>query len=146
MKSRIVLKEAEAEFFRRLNRVVIPAAKRGLGSPGPLPSGLILLDTVGRKSGKRYSVPVFATQLGDYLLVATFRARSQWIRNLAAAGEVNVWLDGKLQRSRCHVFAPGLSPRSNIAELPRSLRVPARLLEGMLSATGGGFVLLGEQG
>ena len=138
------LDDAEAEFFRRLNEVVIPAAKLGLGSPGPLPSGLVLLDTVGRKTGKVYPVPVFATQLGGFLLVATFRARSQWIRNLASAGEVDYWLDGRRLRAKCHVFAPGLSIRGDTSKLPRNLRLPVSILERVVAATGGSFVLLGK--
>ena len=73
----------EREFFRKLNSVVEPAVRKGLGSPRIWPSGLILLETTGFKTGVKRRTPLLATRLGKYVFVSTFRAdRSFWIRNL----------------------------------------------------------------
>ncbi len=42
----------EAEFFRTLNAFVEPVIMAGCGAPGLLPSGMIVLETTGAKSGR----------------------------------------------------------------------------------------------
>ena len=75
----------EVEFFRMLNRVVEPVIRAGVGSPRIVPSGFIVLETVGRKTGTLRRSPLAATRLGRIVVVATFRgARMQWVRYLAA--------------------------------------------------------------
>ncbi|MCB1848305.1 MAG: hypothetical protein KDI04_13230, partial [Halieaceae bacterium] len=54
----------EREFFRMLNRVVEPAVRKGVGSPRFLPAGLIVLETVGFKTGAKRRTPLVATRLG----------------------------------------------------------------------------------
>jgi hypothetical protein len=50
----------EADFFRALNALVEPAVHAGCGSPGLLPTGLIVLETTGAKSGQPRRVPLLA--------------------------------------------------------------------------------------
>lgn len=79
----------ERQFFRTLNRVVEPMVRAGLGSPRIAPGGLIVLETTGRKSGRRFRTPLAATRIGDYVLVATARgSRSQWVPNASARPSV----------------------------------------------------------
>lgn len=80
--------------FRALNRVVLPALKTGLASPLPLGFGLVVLETVGRRSGLQREVPLVSVRLGDRIVVSTVRRRSQWVENAAAAGSARVWVGG----------------------------------------------------
>ena len=80
--------------FRALNSVVLPAVKRGLWSPLPVGAGLVVLETVGRRSGLRREMPLASLRLGDRLLVSTIRHPSQWVENVASAGTARVWMWG----------------------------------------------------
>ncbi len=98
----------EVEFFRMLNRVVEPAIRAGVGSPRLAPSGFIVLETIGRKSGVARRSPLAATRLGPYVIVATFRGpRSQWVLNLAANPRTRYWLGGKERATRAFVMHEG---------------------------------------
>lgn len=80
--------------FRALNRVVLPALKTGLASPLPLGVGLVVLETVGRRSGLPREVPLVSVRLGDTIVVSTVRRRSQWVENVAASGSARAWVGG----------------------------------------------------
>jgi deazaflavin-dependent oxidoreductase (nitroreductase family) len=95
----------EREFFRTLNRVVEPMVRAGFGSPRIVPGGLIVLETLGRKSGRKVRTPLVATRLGGHVVVATFRGkRSQWVLNLAADPKVRFWLGGRAREARAFVI------------------------------------------
>lgn len=118
----------EAEFFRTLNRVVEPAVRAGIGSPRIVPSGFIVLETRGRKTGRLQRIPLAATRVGCHVLVATFRGnRSQWVLNLAAQPRTRFWLGGKPREARAFVMHQGRRfrvPKS----LPVAVRAVARLV------------------
>ncbi len=124
-------REAEAEFFRTLNALVEPAVRAGCASPGLLPTGMVVLETTGAKSGLPRRVPLLATVLEGYLFVGTARgARSQWLRNLRAEQRVRYWLAGREHRGTAFVFAEG-APRPAALMLPPLARAVA---EGLLPA------------
>src|SRR5262245_60440750 len=85
----------QPDFFRALNEIVEPFVRAGIGSPGLVPTGLVVLETRGRRSGRRFSIPLLATLIGGVAVVATVRPRSQWIRNLAADPDVHYWAFGR---------------------------------------------------
>jgi deazaflavin-dependent oxidoreductase (nitroreductase family) len=88
-----------------LNRVAEPLVRRGLGSPRLLPSGLIVVETVGRKSGRTFRTPLAATQFGSYVIVGTFRGeRSNWVLNLAARPSTRFWLRGRARDAKAFVM------------------------------------------
>lgn len=110
----------EVEFFRMLNRVVEPAVRRGVGSPRLAPSGFIVLETTGRKSGELRRSPLAATRIGRHMIVATFRGdRSQWVRNLAAQPRTRYWTRGVPHVTDAFVVREG-------ARIPASLPAPLR--------------------
>ncbi len=80
--------------FRALNRAVLPAVKTGLASPLRLGVGLVVLETVGRRSGLRREVPLVSARFGDTIVMSTVRHPSQWVENAAAAGSARVWVGG----------------------------------------------------
>ena len=98
----------EREFFRMLNRVVEPAVRRGIGSPRFVPGGLILLESVGFKSGAKRTTPLVAIRLGGYVFVSTVRGdRSFWVKNLMKKPRVQYYLGGKPRQAKAFVLAPG---------------------------------------
>jgi deazaflavin-dependent oxidoreductase (nitroreductase family) len=118
----------EVEFFRFVNRWVEPQIRAGLGSPRLVPGGLIVLETTGRKSGRRARIPLVATRLQGYVLVGTFRGkRSQWAKNLAAHPEVRFWMGGRARPATAFLLTSSRRPRP-LPKLPPLLRAVMALL------------------
>jgi deazaflavin-dependent oxidoreductase (nitroreductase family) len=83
------------------NRVVrgllrTPLLSRAVGSK------LVTLYIVGRKSGRRYTVPVAYTRQGDDLLIGT---PFGWGRNLRTGEPVEVRLKGRLRQADVRVYS-----------------------------------------
>jgi deazaflavin-dependent oxidoreductase (nitroreductase family) len=103
----------EQKFFRALNSVVEPAVRRGAGWPAFGPSGLIVLESLGFKSGKLRRSPLLATRLQDHLIVSTYRGeRSFWIKNLQKKAEVRYYLGGEAREAEAFVVTPGQTYQS----------------------------------
>ena len=126
----------EREFFRMLNRVVEPAVRKGVGSPRFLPTGLIVLETVGFKTGVKRRTPLVATRLGKYVFVSTFRAdRSFWIRNLRKQPRVSYFLGGRERAAKAFVVMP-----DKRYQRPKSLPEPiGRITDILANFTGNGW-------
>lgn len=131
----------EAQLYRRVNAVLEPAIRAGLGAPLLAPAGLVVVEMTGRKSGRMRRVPLAALRCGPYLMIGTVRgARSLWVRNLAANGDVRVWLAARARPMRAFVLRPRGSART-----PRALPPALRSLWGALAplgASGFAFALL----
>ena len=98
----------ERNFFRALNSVVEPAVRRGIGSPCVLPSGLIVLETTGFKSGATRRTPLLATRLFPFVFVSTFRGeRSFWVKNLQKQPSTSYYLGGKQGEAKAFLMLPG---------------------------------------
>ena len=98
----------EAELFRALNAIVEPAVRAGCAAPGLVPTGLIVLETIGAKTGLARTVPVLATVYDGCVVVGTVRgSRSAWARNLAANPSARYWIAGREHRGRARVLRPG---------------------------------------
>lgn len=119
----------EIDFFRMLNHLVEPSIRAGWASPRFVPGGLIVLETVGRRSGRRSRVPLAAIRVDGHVVVSTFRgARSQWVRNLAANAQARYWLRGRRRSARALV----LSARhrgAGMGDLPAAVRWLVRALQ-----------------
>jgi deazaflavin-dependent oxidoreductase (nitroreductase family) len=124
-----------------LNRVVEPIVRRGVGSPRLAPSGFIVLETVGRKSGQLRRNPLAATRIGRHMIVATYRGdRSQWVHNLAAQPRARYWTRGAPHEAQAFMIREGARTRVP-ASLPAPLRRVARLLQPYTRA-GWAFAIL----
>ncbi len=112
----------EQKMFRSLNAVVEPAVRRGLGSPTLAPAGLIVLETVGFKSGAQRRTPLWSFRLGRYRVVSTARGdRSFWVKNLLQQPAVSYYLGGKRRDSYAIVIATG-APQHSAAALSPFMR------------------------
>jgi deazaflavin-dependent oxidoreductase (nitroreductase family) len=99
--------------LRVTNRVLGPLAER-------LPGFGIVLHK-GRRSGREYRTPVNIFRHGDgYVIALTYGADSQWVRNVLAAGEVDVEIRGR----RIHLTAPELVHDERRRLVPAPVRVP----------------------
>lgn len=98
----------EQRLFRGLNAVVEPAVRRGIGSPTLAPASLIVLETVGFKSGERRRTPLWSVGLGRYRIVSTARGRrSFWVKNLVKQPRARYYLGGRALDADAIVIAPG---------------------------------------
>jgi deazaflavin-dependent oxidoreductase (nitroreductase family) len=131
----------KTQLYRRVNAVLEPAIRAGLGAPLLTPAGFVVVEMTGAKTGKPRRVPLAALRFGKYLLIGTVRGeRSLWVRNLAANGDARVWLAARARAMRAFVLRPGAStslPRA----LPPALRPAWRALAA-LTARGFAFALL----
>jgi deazaflavin-dependent oxidoreductase (nitroreductase family) len=127
--SRSTRQTLEREFFRTLNRVIEPMVRAGIGSPRIVPGGLIVLETTGRKSGRKVRIPLAATRFGGHVVVATARGkRSQWVLNLAAEPNARLWIGGGAREARGFVIHEGKRFR-----VPKSLPRPIQHLVSILA-------------
>ncbi len=132
----------EAGFFRTLNLLVEPAVRAGCGFPAFGLTGLIALETKGRRTGLPHSIPVLATLVGDYVLIGTVRGnRSQWLENVRANPDVRYWLRGRLREATTLVFTPDESPPET-RSLPPLVRSIATSLHSTVSGLGVAFAIL----
>ena len=85
--------------FRQLNRFMILMWRLGLGSTmaGPRRGYVMVLVTIGRKTGRRRPVPLnYAEDPGAVYCLAGFGRNTHWLMNLLASPHCEVWLpDGR---------------------------------------------------
>lgn len=135
-------RELESQFYRALNSFVEPWVRAGVGSPGIVPTGLVVLETTGRRSGLPRKTPLAATVVEGRLLVSTVRgARSQWVRNAIAHPRVRYWLHGTEKRGTAAVISRDLSPDDETA-LPPLLSHLAKGPLASAAALGWAFAII----
>lgn len=124
----------EAEFYRTVNRLIEPTVRSGCAFPSMALTGLIVLETRGRRTGLPHRTPVLATLIGDQVLVGTTRAsRSDWVRNIRSNPDVRYWLRGRALAARALVFTRNDSA-PDTQGLPDDMR---RLVTTLLSVLRG---------
>lgn len=111
------LQPLEAAFYRSVNQVIEPLVRAGIGAPGLGPAGAIVIETIGRNSGRKYNVPLLAARIGDLLVVSTLRRRSQWLKNIAANPHVRYRINGKSREATAIVISAE-SPAPLINDVP----------------------------
>jgi deazaflavin-dependent oxidoreductase (nitroreductase family) len=131
----------EQSVFRLLNAVVEPAVRRGIGSSALTPASLIVLETVGFKSGATRRTPLWSICLGRYRIVSTARGdRSFWVKNLLKQPKAIYYLGGKPRKSRAIVIAPGTTNKQ-LSGLTPMMRRLAKVFS-RLSRDGWAFAIL----
>jgi deazaflavin-dependent oxidoreductase (nitroreductase family) len=114
--------------LRYTNRVLGPLAR--------LLPGFAVVTHVGRRSGRVYRTPVNLWRDGDgYVIALTYGADSQWVRNVLAAGAVDVETRGRM----VHLVGPEIvvdPPRSHVPRPVRPVLGLARVDEFMLLRRG----------
>jgi len=132
----------ETDFFRALNALIEPAVRAGCGSPGLMPTGLVVIETTGAQSGRPRRVPLLATVLDGCVFVSTVRGpRSAWVGNLRAHPEVRYWLAGRERRGHAVLLAPG-APSPEVDRLPPLARAVAQGLLAPATAVGWTFAVI----
>ncbi len=100
------------------NRVVGPFARR-------LP-GFAIVSHVGRRSGRVYRTPVNLYRADDrYVIALTYGSDSQWVRNVLAAGAVDVETRGR----RLHLVGPEVVQDPERSRVPPPVRQVLRLVK-----------------
>ena len=78
--------------IKRLNKLMLSH----YGPKSKASSRVLVLTTVGRKSGLLRSTPLqFEKVGGEYVVASTRGIQSDWYRNLVACPKVDVWVGGK---------------------------------------------------
>ena len=92
--------------------------------------GIATVKQRGRKSGKPYETIVTAYRKGNVLAIALVHGKTDWVKNVLAAGEADVHFG----RRDVHIVNPRILPAGASAEgLPFMARVQARKI-GVLVA------------
>jgi deazaflavin-dependent oxidoreductase (nitroreductase family) len=97
---------------RRMNRSVTnPRVMRTAGTVGTQTS---VIEHVGRRSGRRYETPVDVIEATTRLLIALpYGARTDWLRNVLAAGSATVVTGGE----RIEAGKPAVVATAEVADL-----------------------------
>jgi deazaflavin-dependent oxidoreductase (nitroreductase family) len=111
---------------RRLAKFNLVVTNRVLGPLARYLPGFAVLTHVGRRSGRRYRTPVNLYRRGDgYVISLMYGSDSQWVRNVLAAGAVDVETRGR----RLHLVDPEIVRDPSRSFVPRLVRVPMRLVK-----------------
>ena len=86
-----------------LFKVLNPVMRVLLRSPlqGVVSDRLMLMKVTGRKTGRRYSIPVGYARVGDSLYSGT---EGRWARNLRGGAQVEVLLKGERRRASAELI------------------------------------------
>jgi deazaflavin-dependent oxidoreductase (nitroreductase family) len=77
----------------------------------------------GRKSGKQYETVVTAFRKGNQVAIALGHGKTDWVKNVLAAGEADL----RFIRKEVHLTNPRIVPAGSSAEgLPFMARVQAK--------------------
>lgn len=88
-----------------VNQAAVGVLRLGLPFPPYDPDGALVMETFGRRSGRRRLTPLGCLRAGDrVLVVAEHGRRADWVRNALASGTVSIWLAGRQLRGRVQIL------------------------------------------
>jgi deazaflavin-dependent oxidoreductase (nitroreductase family) len=105
-----------------MNKIANPFVSLILRSPlhGWMSQSILLVTYQGRKSGKKYTLPVQYVRSGDCLYIIPGAAgQKTWWRNLRGGAPVQVLVDGRLKQAQAEV----LTGEPNCDEIAGALKV-----------------------
>lgn len=88
------------------NTLIMWAIRAGIPLPPYGRRGVLIVETVGRRSGKRYRTPVGCIEDDGKLVVVSERgARADWVRNaLKQDGRLRIRYDGRWRDARLRLL------------------------------------------
>ena len=73
----------------------------GLPSPPYTRRNAIIIETIGRKSGQRYRIPVgFLEENGKLIVISEDGPHASWVKNAQANEQLRVFLRGRWRQAR----------------------------------------------
>lgn len=132
--------DIQKKFFSGFNQIAEPLIRAGFGNPILWPTGTIVVETIGRKSGRKIKIPVLATKLGQIIIFGTVRRNSQWVKNLLANSDVQYWFAGQPHQATAFVITPDQT--GSIDDLPKQASCLAEFLQQQSRMLGFSFALL----
>ena len=110
---------------RRLAKFNVVVTNRVLGPLARYLPGFAVVSHVGRRSGRIYRTPVNAYRRGNgYVIALMYGSGSQWVRNVLAAGGVDI----ETRRRHVRLVRPEVVRDPARSFVPRPVRVPLRLV------------------
>jgi deazaflavin-dependent oxidoreductase (nitroreductase family) len=104
---------------KRLARFNLHVTNRVLGPVARQLPGFAVVSHVGRRSGRVYRTPVNLFRDSDrYAIALTYGSDSQWVRNVLAAGAVDIETRGR----RVRLVAPEIVHDARRALVPEPIR------------------------
>src|SRR6478736_9273678 len=101
---------------KRLARFNLHVTNRVLGPVARQLPGFAVVSHVGRRSGRVHRTPVNLFRDGDrYVIALTYGSDSQWVRNVLAAGAVDVETRGRM----VHLVGPEIVVDPRRSHVPR---------------------------
>lgn len=101
--------------IKYINPLMTPISKK-------LP-GMSVITHIGRTSGTRYETPVTAYRKGSTLAIGLIHGKTNWVKNVLAAGQADIRVSGK----DLHLVNPRVAPAgTKDRSLPFIARVMAR--------------------
>ena len=95
----------------------------------------ILISFTGRKSGKKYTIPVSFVRDEDNLMMISQREHSWW-KNLQGGAEVTLYMQGHILKARGEVFTDAETVANKILLFLRQFPGYQRLIHIKLAANG----------
>lgn len=128
-----------SEVLNGVNQIVEPLVRAGFGNPILWPTGPIVVETIGRKSGRKINIPVLATRIGEWIVFSTIRREAQWLKNLSANPEVRYWLAGQSREAIASIVTPD---QQTVKDAPPQAACLINLLQLQSRLLGISFALL----
>lgn len=101
--------------IKYINPVAVPIAR--------FMPGITVIKHRGRKSGRQFETAVSAYRKGDTVAIMLAHGKTNWVKNILAAGEADI----RLGRRDLHLVNPRIVPAgTDDATLPRMARAAAR--------------------